>query len=87
MRPNEARKQADEAKRRFAHIDGDHLTMLNVYHAYKQSEILSFICDKFKSLYFWYFPKWIRSRKDYPGVTPFELCIRLCQILHCCIIC
>ena len=50
MRPNEARKQADEAKRRFAHIDGDHLTMLNVYHAYKQSEILSFICVKFKSI-------------------------------------
>jgi pre-mRNA-splicing factor ATP-dependent RNA helicase DHX15/PRP43 len=21
----------------FAHIDGDHLTMLNVYHAFKQS--------------------------------------------------
>lgn len=44
MRPNEARKQADEAKRRFAHIDGDHLTMLNVYHAYKQSESLFFSC-------------------------------------------
>ena len=23
---------------RFAHIDGDHLTLLNVYHAFKQSE-------------------------------------------------
>jgi hypothetical protein len=22
---------------RFAHIDGDHLTMLNVYHAFKQN--------------------------------------------------
>jgi HrpA-like RNA helicase len=22
---------------RFAHIDGDHLTLLNVYHAYKQN--------------------------------------------------
>ena len=39
MRPNEAKKQADEAKMRFAHIDGDHLTLLNVYHAYKQSEL------------------------------------------------
>lgn len=38
MRPNEAKKQADDAKMRFAHIDGDHLSLLNVYHAYKQSE-------------------------------------------------
>ena len=38
MRPNEAKKAADEAKMKFAHIDGDHLTLLNVYHAYKQSE-------------------------------------------------
>lgn len=37
MRPIEAKKQADEAKMRFAHIDGDHLTMLNVYHAFKQN--------------------------------------------------
>ena len=35
-RPREAMKAADEAKARFAHIDGDHLTLLNVYHAYKQ---------------------------------------------------
>ena len=38
MRPNEAKKQADDAKMRFAHIDGDHLSLLNVYHAYKQSK-------------------------------------------------
>lgn len=37
MRPLEAKKAADEAKMRFAHIDGDHLTMLNVYHAFKQN--------------------------------------------------
>ena len=37
MRPNEAKKQADTAKMRFAHIDGDHLTPLNVYHAFKQN--------------------------------------------------
>ncbi|PFX17991.1 putative pre-mRNA-splicing factor ATP-dependent RNA helicase DHX15, partial [Stylophora pistillata] len=36
MRPNEAKKAADEAKMKFAHSDGDHLTLLNVYHAYKQ---------------------------------------------------
>ena len=39
VRPTEARQQADEAKMRFAHIDGDHLTLLNVYHAYKQSQL------------------------------------------------
>ncbi|KAL3315420.1 Pre-mRNA-splicing factor ATP-dependent RNA helicase dhx15 [Cichlidogyrus casuarinus] len=37
VRPNEARKAADEAKMRFSHIDGDHLTLLNVYHAFKQN--------------------------------------------------
>jgi pre-mRNA-splicing factor ATP-dependent RNA helicase DHX15/PRP43 len=37
VRPREALRQADEAKARFAHIDGDHLTLLNVYHAYKQA--------------------------------------------------
>ena len=47
LRPNEARKAADEAKMKFAHIDGDHLTLLNVYHAYKQSECSShsIICE------------------------------------------
>ncbi|XP_048585628.1 putative pre-mRNA-splicing factor ATP-dependent RNA helicase PRP1 [Nematostella vectensis] len=37
LRPNEAKKAADESKMKFAHIDGDHLTLLNVYHAYKQN--------------------------------------------------
>ena len=37
VRPPEARRAADEAKVQFAHIDGDHLTLLNVYHAFKQS--------------------------------------------------
>lgn len=36
VRPNEVKKAADEAKARFAHVDGDHLTLLNVYHAFKQ---------------------------------------------------
>ena len=35
VRPANARKWADEAKMQFAHPDGDHLTMLNAYHAYK----------------------------------------------------
>ncbi|CAG0916978.1 unnamed protein product [Notodromas monacha] len=37
IRPAETKKAADEAKMRFAHIDGDHLTLLNVYHAFKQN--------------------------------------------------
>lgn len=35
VRPTSARKRADEMKALFAHPDGDHLTMLNVYHAFK----------------------------------------------------
>ena len=38
MRPRDVAKQADEAKAKFAHVDGDHLTMLNVYHAWKQKQ-------------------------------------------------
>lgn len=37
MRPKEAAKAADEAKAQFAHEDGDHLSLLNAYHAYKQA--------------------------------------------------
>jgi len=37
-RPPSARKRADEMKTHFAHADGDHLTMLNVYHAFKSPE-------------------------------------------------
>lgn len=36
LRPAGSTKQADEARGRFAHLDGDHLTLLNVFHAYKQ---------------------------------------------------
>lgn len=35
VRPTSARKRADEMKALFAHPDGDHLTLLNVYHAFK----------------------------------------------------
>lgn len=38
VRPNNARKEADMAKAQFTHPDGDHLTMLNVYHAFKSNE-------------------------------------------------
>lgn len=39
VRPSQAaqRQAADAARAEFAHPDGDHLTMLNVYHAYKSS--------------------------------------------------
>jgi pre-mRNA-splicing factor ATP-dependent RNA helicase DHX15/PRP43 len=37
VRPREAAKEADECKASFSHADGDHLSLLNVYHAYKQS--------------------------------------------------
>ena len=35
VRPPNNRKRADEMKDLFAHPEGDHLTMLNVYHAFK----------------------------------------------------
>lgn len=35
VRPANNRKRADEMKDLFAHPEGDHLTMLNVYHAFK----------------------------------------------------
>ncbi|KAI9103830.1 P-loop containing nucleoside triphosphate hydrolase protein [Phlyctochytrium arcticum] len=37
IRPNDQRRQADAAKAEFTHEDGDHLTMLNAFHAYKQN--------------------------------------------------
>ncbi len=37
MRPKESARAADEAKKQFAHADGDHLTLLNAFHAYKQN--------------------------------------------------
>ncbi|KAI0008947.1 pre-mRNA-splicing factor ATP-dependent RNA helicase PRP43 [Xylariaceae sp. FL0662B] len=35
VRPAQKRREADEMKALFKHPDGDHLTMLNVYHAFK----------------------------------------------------
>jgi len=37
LRPRNAQKMADEAKVQFFHVDGDHLTLLNVFHAWKQN--------------------------------------------------
>jgi len=35
QRPKQKAREADEAKSQFAHVDGDHLTLLNAYHAFK----------------------------------------------------
>jgi len=39
LRPREAQKAADAARSRFTHSDGDHLTLLNVYHAWKGASL------------------------------------------------
>jgi pre-mRNA-splicing factor ATP-dependent RNA helicase DHX15/PRP43 len=36
LRPKDAAKEADTCKAQYAHYDGDHLTLLNAYYAYKQ---------------------------------------------------
>jgi pre-mRNA-splicing factor ATP-dependent RNA helicase DHX15/PRP43 len=41
VRPHSQRKRADEMKNLFAHPDGDHLTLLNVYHAFKGADAQS----------------------------------------------
>lgn len=38
--PKEQLKAAMDSQNRFAHIDGDHLTLLNVFHAFKQSKVI-----------------------------------------------
>lgn len=38
VRPRENRAYADDAKKQFDHPDGDHLTLLNVFHAYKGAQ-------------------------------------------------
>ena len=38
VRPTNKRKEADEMKANFQHMDGDHLTLLNAYHAFKSPE-------------------------------------------------
>lgn len=38
LRPKDAQRLADEAKARFVHPEGDHLTLLNAYFAYKSEK-------------------------------------------------
>jgi len=40
MRPSENRKAAEDAKAQFTHVDGDHLSLLNAYHAYKSKSAI-----------------------------------------------
>merc|ERR1712166_363378 len=48
MRPRENQRPADGAKARFNHVDGDHLSLLNVYHAWKNNqESTSWAYDNF----------------------------------------
>jgi len=35
QRPKHKQREADDCKAQFAHVDGDHCTLLNAYHAYK----------------------------------------------------
>ena len=37
LRPKDAQDMADSCKKQYEHKDGDHLTLLNAYHAYKQN--------------------------------------------------
>uniref|UniRef100_A0A8C9GWH2 ATP-dependent RNA helicase DHX15 n=1 Tax=Piliocolobus tephrosceles TaxID=591936 RepID=A0A8C9GWH2_9PRIM len=40
LRPKIKGKEADDIKARFLHLDGDHLTLLNVFHAYMKCTLL-----------------------------------------------
>mmetsp|Transcript_35068 Transcript_35068/g.99430 ORF Transcript_35068/g.99430 Transcript_35068/m.99430 type:complete len:701 (+) Transcript_35068:157-2259(+) len=72
MRPREQQKAADEAKALFAHIDGDHMTLLNVYHAFKQNgEDSSWCYDHFLNY---------RSLKSADSVR--QQLVRVCQRLN-----
>ena len=73
IRPNEAKKQADEAKMRFAHIDGDHLTLLNAYHAYKQSEKTPPCMHQ-----------WSCSRGELAMACCTRLCLSVCVCVYMC---
>lgn len=46
IRPSKDKKRSDDAKNIFAHPDGDHLTLLNVYHAFKSDEAYEYGINK-----------------------------------------
>jgi hypothetical protein len=67
--------QADEAKAQFAHVDGDHLSLLNVYHAYKQVGtgpcVLSLITP---SLHSFFIPS-TRQFHHFYAIIDFTFCV------------
>lgn len=73
VRPTEAKKAADEAKMRFAHIDGDHLTLLNVYHAFKQSKSVSMLAKLFIMLCAANFRSWVPRHFERLGLEFYYL--------------
>lgn len=46
IRPSKDKKRADDAKNIFAHPDGDHITLLNVYHGFKSDEAYEYGINK-----------------------------------------
>merc|ERR1719499_2417728 len=46
QRPGDKKQQADRAHEQFAHVEGDHLTLLNCYHMWKQNEGDSMWCRR-----------------------------------------
>ncbi|SBS85469.1 pre-mRNA-splicing factor ATP-dependent RNA helicase PRP43, putative [Plasmodium ovale] len=46
FRPKIKGKEADEMKARFSHLDGDHLTLLNVFHAYVKYSLVDINASK-----------------------------------------
>lgn len=43
VRPPDAKEEADRARDNFSHADGDHLSMLNVFHAFKLNGLFYYI--------------------------------------------
>ncbi|SBT87830.1 pre-mRNA-splicing factor ATP-dependent RNA helicase PRP43, putative [Plasmodium malariae] len=46
LRPKVKGKEADEMKARFSHLDGDHLTLLNVFHVYVKYALVDINASK-----------------------------------------
>jgi pre-mRNA-splicing factor ATP-dependent RNA helicase DHX15/PRP43 len=46
VRPRDSANAADDAKKKFAHNDGDHLTLLNVFNSFKKQNMDADWCWK-----------------------------------------
>lgn len=49
VRPNKQKKEASDAHAQFNHPDGDHLTLLNIFHAYKSNPDANFCWQNYLS--------------------------------------